>query len=261
MKVEMSDKQYEDYLKYLTYPVNILEIPKPRKKEYGEFNHHPTIKPVKIMEWLVKLQSNEGDTVLDPFNGSGTTGVACCNLGRKYIGLEMNKEYIDISKQRCNELAEFILGDCIESMRKIEDNSIDCIITDPPYALKLANWDTFDTMEHFAEFTRGWGIECFRILKPGGTISSFNAARTYHWLACGLDRAGFECRDMIEWVYWTGMPKGKNLKGCHEPIYMGWKPTKAVSDMKYNLDAVRIPAVLNKDKVKINKFEMVIEYD
>ena len=64
------------------------------------------------------------------------------------------------------------------------------------------------------------------LLRPGGTIASFNAARTYHWMAIAFDEVGFICRDMIEWVYWTGMPKGKNLKGCHEPIYIGLKPDK-----------------------------------
>jgi hypothetical protein len=75
-QIEMSDKQYEDYLIYLTQPTNIQDVKKPNKKEFGEFNTHPTIKPVKLMEWLVKLLSSEGDIVVDPFSGSGTTAVA-----------------------------------------------------------------------------------------------------------------------------------------------------------------------------------------
>jgi site-specific DNA-methyltransferase (adenine-specific) len=53
-----------------------------------------------MMEWLVKLLSNEGDVVLDCFNGSGTTGVACKKLGRNYIGIEMNPEFIEVTKRR-----------------------------------------------------------------------------------------------------------------------------------------------------------------
>lgn len=258
--VEMSEEQYEDYLKYLTQPTNIMDVPKPSKSEFGTYNTHPTIKPLKLMKWLVKLQTNEGDLVVDPFNGSGTTAVACAELGRRYIGCEMNPEYIDISKQRTNlsDLCEFKLGDCIEQLKTIPSDSVTAIITDPPYAISIAKWDTFQTMSHFADFTKEWAKECYRILKPGGTISSFNAARTYHWMAWALDESGFVCRDMIEWVYWSGMPKGKNLKGCHEPIYMGWKPAKQVSQMTYNLDDVRIPVKEKKTKVIINKFEMEV---
>jgi site-specific DNA-methyltransferase (adenine-specific) len=102
-QVEMSDKQYEDYLIYLTLPTNIQDVKKPNKKEFGEYNTHPTIKPVKLMEWLVKLLSSEGDIVVDPFSGSGTTAVACKNLNRSFIGCEMNQEYIDIAKRRLDD--------------------------------------------------------------------------------------------------------------------------------------------------------------
>jgi DNA modification methylase len=273
-KVSMSETQYQDYLQYLTEPVNVQDVPKPTKGEFGEFNTHPTIKPLKLMKWLVKLQSSEGQTVLDPFNGSGTTAQACAELGRKYIGCEMNQEYIDISKKRVNdsELCTFLLGDCLEMMKTIPDNSIDCVITDPPYAISIAKWDTFQTMQHFADFTEQWATECFRVLKPGGTISSFNAARTWHHMATAIDKAGFICRDMIEWVYWSGMPKGRNLKGCHEPVYMGWKNVDEkgrsvpVSSMTYNLDDVRIPVKEKKVKgepdskiIVINKLEMKVE--
>lgn len=271
--VTMSQTQYDDYLLYLTNAVNIQDVPKPVKKEFGDYNTHPTIKPLKLMKWLVKLQSNEGDTVFDPFSGSGTTAQACVELNRKFIGTEMNQEYIDIAKRRCNEstLATFILGDCIEMMKTLPDNSVDCVITDPPYAISIAKWDTFQTMEHFADFTAEWAKECFRILKPAGTISSFNAARTYHWMASAIDKAGFECRDMIEWVMWSGLPKGKNLKNAHESIYMGWRNIDErgrkvpVSQMTYNLDDVRIPVKEKKVKgdpssklVQINKLEFKV---
>lgn len=61
---------------------------------------HPTQKPLELMERCVKLWSNEGDTVLDFTMGSGTTGVACKNLNRDFIGIEINREYFDIAKQR-----------------------------------------------------------------------------------------------------------------------------------------------------------------
>ena len=63
-------------------------------------NNHPTVKPVHLMAWLVRLVSKEGDTVLDPFMGSGTTGVACMKLNRKFIGIELNEEYVKIAEAR-----------------------------------------------------------------------------------------------------------------------------------------------------------------
>ena len=70
------------------------------RKSEGRTNHHPTVKPVHLMSWLVRLVSKEGDTVLDPFMGSGTTGVACKKLGRDFIGIEREEEYIKIAEAR-----------------------------------------------------------------------------------------------------------------------------------------------------------------
>jgi DNA modification methylase len=65
-------------------------------------NIHPTVKPVKLMEYLVKLVSREGAVVLDPFMGSGSTGVACKNLNRDFIGVEMDEDYMRIAEKRIN---------------------------------------------------------------------------------------------------------------------------------------------------------------
>lgn len=62
--------------------------------------YHETQKPVSLMEYLVKTYTNEGDTVLDFTMGSGTTGVACKNLNRGFIGIELDKHYFEISKSR-----------------------------------------------------------------------------------------------------------------------------------------------------------------
>lgn len=63
-------------------------------------NHHPTVKPIKLMQYLVKLVTPKGGTVLDPFNGSGTTGIACKLEGFDYIGIELDPEYCKISEAR-----------------------------------------------------------------------------------------------------------------------------------------------------------------
>jgi len=65
-------------------------------------NHHPTVKPIALMEYLVKLVSKEGHTVLDPFMGSGSTGIACKKLGREFIGIEKENDYCKIAEARIN---------------------------------------------------------------------------------------------------------------------------------------------------------------
>ncbi len=61
---------------------------------------HPTQKPIEVMEWIIHRLSNEGETILDPFMGIGSTGVACMNTNRKFIGIELDEKYFDISKER-----------------------------------------------------------------------------------------------------------------------------------------------------------------
>lgn len=79
---------------FANYPKSILKIPRDRNKV------HPTQKPVALMEYLVRTYTNEGDTVLDNTMGSGTTGVACMNTGRKFIGIERDPAYFEIAQQR-----------------------------------------------------------------------------------------------------------------------------------------------------------------
>lgn len=69
-------------------------------KEY-KGNIHPTIKPVKLMSYIITLFTREGDWVLDPFLGSGTTGVASKLIGRNFVGIEREQEYMDIAQERC----------------------------------------------------------------------------------------------------------------------------------------------------------------
>jgi len=63
-------------------------------------NAHPTVKPTDLMEWLVRLVTAEDQVVLDPFAGSGTTGIACKRLGREFVGIEQNPEYADLARAR-----------------------------------------------------------------------------------------------------------------------------------------------------------------
>ena len=98
--------EYEQ--EYTNYPVEILE--------FGIENgtKHPTQKPVPLFEYLIKTYSHEGDTVLDNVMGSGTTGIACLNTKRNFIGIEMDTEYFELAKNRIefhyNKLVEDVLN-------------------------------------------------------------------------------------------------------------------------------------------------------
>ena len=80
--------------RFTGYPSNIIKF----KSQNGEL--HPTQKPVALMEYLIKTYTNEGETVLDFTMGSGTTGVACKNLNRKFIGIEKDETYFKIAQDR-----------------------------------------------------------------------------------------------------------------------------------------------------------------
>ena len=77
------------------YPTSIIEIPQQRVK-----GGHPTQKPVALFEYLVKTYTNESETVLDNCMGSGSTGVACINTGRNFIGIELDETYFNIAQKR-----------------------------------------------------------------------------------------------------------------------------------------------------------------
>jgi len=99
-----------------------------------------------------------------------------------------------------------LVGNNIDLLKSYEDNTFDSIVTDPPYGIEFLgkDWDK-DTgaMETWQE--------CLRVLKPGGYILAFSAARTYHNLATNIESAGFEIRDQIMWLYASGFPKAQDM--------------------------------------------------
>lgn len=141
--------------------------------------------------------------------------------------------------------------DCLFQLRTMKKNSIDSIVTDPPYGLSFMGkkWD-YDVPS--VEIWR----ECLRVLKPGGHLLSFGGTRTYHRLAVNIEDAGFDIRDQIQWLYGSGFPKSHNLEGDHkgwgtalkpanEPICVARKPlekglTVAQNVQKWGTGAINI---------------------
>lgn len=165
-------------------------------------------------------------------------------------------------------------------MRELEPNSVDSIVTDPPYGWRFMGkaWDAFDiakkgidtrSQKHEGEwrigsdgkrrrygklnvpntsagsydtsltgnqsfqiFTEGWATQAYRVLKPGGHMLVFCGPRTYHRMASGVEDAGFEIRDQLQWLFGSGFPKSHNigngigtaLKPANEPIVLARKP-------------------------------------
>ncbi|KKN16784.1 hypothetical protein LCGC14_0972460 [marine sediment metagenome] len=104
------------------------------------------------------------------------------------------------------EVNKIIQGDCLDIMMEFEDNSIDTIITDPPYGLSFMGkkWD-YDVPS-----IEIWQ-ECLRVLKPGGTALVFAGSRTQHRMAINVEDAGFILKDTIMWLYGSGFPKATDI--------------------------------------------------
>ena len=142
---------------------------------------------------------------------------------------------------------KLLVGDCLERLKELPDNSVDSVVTDPPYGLEFMGkeWDapwkdsaayvgrggvgttdqgdksgwsryTLDRPQAyvagaaFQQWCELWAAECLRVLKPGGHMLAFGGTRTYHRMACAIEDAGFEIRDSIHWTYGSGFPKSLN---------------------------------------------------
>lgn len=128
-----------------------------------------------------------------------------------------------------------IEGDSPAVLAKLPDNSVDAIVTDPPYGISFGSqaWDSFGSdSEAFQHWTRQWAQQALRVLKPGGHLVAFGATRTFHRLVAGIEEAGLEIRDQLLWLYGQGFPKSRRLgdgkattlKPAYEPILLARKP-------------------------------------
>ena len=136
---------------------------------------------------------------------------------------------------------ELFNSDCLAKVKELEDNSVDSIVTDPPYFLSFMGKD-WDKLEgNIAANVEFWK-EILRVLKPGGHLLAFGHSRTHHRLYVAIEDAGFEIRDTIMWIYSQGFPKSSNLgdgwgtalKPAHEPICVARKPFKGSAKANHN---------------------------
>jgi DNA modification methylase len=135
-------------------------------------------------------------------------------------------------------------GDCLTMLGELEPESVDAIVTDPPYGIgfQQERWDSsaiceaaaraghdrLTPNEAFEAWCRIWAEECRRVLKPGGFLAAFGSPRTFHRLSCGVEDGGLEIRDTLMWLYAEGMSKSRRypggrattLKPAFEPIVL-----------------------------------------
>lgn len=156
---------------------------------------HPAVFPPEIPHRLTKLFSFYGDTVLDPFAGTGTTARAAIPLGRRTICIDQNPEYVQIIKKECAELRnghedDFVPLDAVQgdsrNLSFVPDSSVGLIITSPPYWDK-ANYgsgpNNIGNINSYADFLKGIRPvfeECYRVLTPGRKICIVTANVNQH---------------------------------------------------------------------------------
>jgi DNA modification methylase len=168
-------------------------------------------------------------------------------------------------------------ADCFEALQSLDADTVDAVITDPPYGIGVngRDWDrparlgpaaaggkrrrrppTENPLHRFQQFSCEWGRACLGALKPGGHLAAFAAPRTAHRLTCGLEEAGYEIRDVLMWLQGQGYPatrvlpdgQGTGLKPAWEPIVLARKPIEGTLDQNLakhrtgamNIDACRI---------------------
>jgi DNA modification methylase len=153
--------------------------------------NHPAVFPVEIPRRLIKLFSFHGETVLDPFAGTGTTAVAAIELGRHGVCIEQNTDYAEIIRNRCHALsngrehAQVILGDS-RNMEILAADSVGLVVTSPPYWNKAdygkgdKNVGNEPIYKHFFEGIRFVFEECYRVLMPGRKLCIVTANVNQH---------------------------------------------------------------------------------
>lgn len=107
-----------------------------------------------------------------------------------------------------NESYKLYQGSMLDMLDNIKENSIDSIVTDPPYELNFMGkgWDNAGI-----SFNKATWSKCYEVLKPGGYLLAFGGSRTFHRIACAIEDAGFEIRDTIMWLYGSGFPKSMDI--------------------------------------------------
>lgn len=151
-------------------------------------------------------------------------------------------------------------GDVLDALAHVPDECVDGVVSDPPYniSIKGSHWDHYKS-EAFITWCESWARECLRILKPGGLIFSFGSPKAWHQMALGLERAGFELMDSIDWVYVAAMQRSfdlaQKLEGVEDPEYRA-----ALADRSYSLANRHDPIFVGRKRPRGSLLSTAITY-
>ena len=148
---------------------------------------------------------------------------------------------------------KLIQGDCLEKLKDLEDNSIDSIVSDPPYGISFMGkkWD-YDVPQ-----VEVWK-ECLRVLKPGGHALIACGTRTQHRMAVNLEDSGFEIRDIVAWLYGSGFPKSLNIGKAVDKMG-GMSLGKEIAEMIANNFDMDIKIVFSEERRKNEVLDTVAD--
>ena len=203
--------------------------------------NHPAVFPIEIPRRLIKLFSFYGETVLDPFGGTGTTAMAAIELGRHGVCIEQNPDYAKIISNRCHALpnekehAQIILGDS-RNMEILSSDSVGLVVTSPPYWNKADYGKGGENIGNEPVYTRFFDCirpvfeECYRVLMPGRKLCVVTAnvnQHTEHGLLTFPLAADFICqlRDIgfviVNELIWSKVATGGKWgsHGKQRPIF------------------------------------------
>lgn len=130
-------------------------------------------------------------------------------------------------------------ADALVALTLLPAGSVSAVVCDPPYGVSMSAWDggALSSGPGFQTFSQAWARQALRVLRPGGHLLAFGAARTAARLSVGIEEAGFEVRDTLCWLYGSGVPKGRRLPGglssalkpAWEPVVLARKPLDAAT--------------------------------
>lgn len=278
-KIKEESKLSQD--EWVEFTKQIWNLPIPGKGDLA-FGTHAALMPESLAERCIRLFSFVDEIVLDPFAGSGTTLRVAKKLNRRFVGYEIMESYQDIIEKKVgqntcvkvsrkskyqpevfaiSEIDDSLLNKIYKSdyrnlLQKIPNNSIDLVCVDPPYNLKKADWDSFDSDSDFLQFTQNWIRLTIPKLKPGGSFYVFNTPRNSAYILAYLEKSGLVFQNWITWNKKDGFSstKKKFLPEQETILYF----TKPGGEITFNADGVRIPYE-SKERIEAAKYRGIIK--
>lgn len=253
---EIKEKSKLTKYEWINYTKQIWNIPIPNKKDLA-FGQHSAIMPEEIPKRLIKMFSFEGDVILDPFSGSGTTLKVAKSLNRNYVGYELYNEYSKIIDKKLNLLNKnnhqtknkflnkIIQKDIIKGLENIPNNSVDLIVADPPYNINVDDWDVFENEFEYQIFTKKWILKSIEKLKENGSLYLFNNAYNSSWISEFLKDSGLEFKNSIIWYKKDGFSPSKTKYVNNQETILFF--TKG-DNYTFNNENVRVPYE-SKDRI------------